>query len=124
MNKSILLLALLLTLVACRQTAAPNNPNVVIRVTPDHLTVGITALIVEVSDADGTAIPDARIEVRGDMNHAGMQPVFGDAQPGDQPGEYRVPFEWTMGGDWIVTITVILPDDTRTEQSFEFVVES
>lgn len=124
MNKIVLLLVLLLSLAACRQTGAPNNPNIMIRLTPDHLTVGITALIVEVQDTAGTPITDAQLAVRGDMNHAGMQPVFGDAQPGDQAGVYRVPFEWTMGGDWIVTVTVTLPDGTRAEQIFEYVVES
>jgi hypothetical protein len=34
-----------------------------------------------------------------------MTPVFGETQT-SQNGEYRIPFEWTMAGDWFVEITV------------------
>jgi hypothetical protein len=57
------------------------------------------------------------------MNHAGMVPVLGSGQT-DADGLVRVPFEWTMGGDWIVTITAALSDGTSASQTFDFSVAS
>jgi hypothetical protein len=43
------------------------------------------------------------------MSHAGMTPVIVERANGEA-GTYAVPFEWTMAGDWIVTISATLPD--------------
>jgi hypothetical protein len=64
-----------------------------------------------------------RIDVRGDMNHAGMQPVFSGADTAEN-GVYSVAFNWTMGGDWILDVTVWLADDSTTTQRFEITVET
>ena len=51
------------------------------------------------------------------MNHAGMRPVLGDATT-DADGKATIPFQWMMGGDWIVTVSVTLPDDSEVSQEF------
>jgi hypothetical protein len=33
---------------------------------------------------------------------------------------YPVPITWTMGGDYLLTVTVVLPDGTTAEQVFEW----
>ncbi len=79
--------------------------------------VGKYTLHVRVFDGDDNPINDAQVSVKGDMTHAGMVPVLAEATEGDK-GLYKVPFEWTMGGDWIVTVQVTLPDGTIAEESF------
>ena len=44
------------------------------------------------------------------MSHAGMVPVLETASA-DVPGRYYVPeFNFTMAGDWVLTLEAILPD--------------
>jgi hypothetical protein len=81
-------------------------------------------LLMTVTDATGQALEVAQIAVRGDMTHAGMAPVLGEAAQPDDDNVYRVPFEWTMGGDWILTVDVTLADGRTASQRFDFVVES
>jgi hypothetical protein len=75
-----------------------------------------------VTGADGTPIDGARLNIKGDMTHAGMQPVLAETKGGEQ-GRYETPFEWTMGGDWIVTVTAALPDGRTTARQFTYTVE-
>ncbi|MEM6528334.1 MAG: FixH family protein, partial [Chloroflexota bacterium] len=72
-------------------------------------------------DSNGDPINDAQVNLRGDMNHAGMQPVLRDSSVGRE-GDYTVPFEWTMGGDWFVVVTAELPDGLTVEEEFDFTV--
>ncbi|GAB4575694.1 MAG: hypothetical protein Kow0077_28450 [Anaerolineae bacterium] len=97
---------------------------VTLTVEPAALAVGETELVVRLARADGTPIEGAKVHVHGDMDHAGMMPVDGEAE-GGAGGEYRVPFEWTMGGGWILTVTADLPDGGGTvTQTFAFFVEA
>jgi copper(I)-binding protein len=68
------------------------------------------ALSVTVSDADGAPVTDAQVSLEGNMNHAGMAPVLvapvSDDADGTADGLYVLPFEFTMLGDWIMTVTV------------------
>jgi ABC-type uncharacterized transport system auxiliary subunit len=88
-----LLFLILITAAGCRQqTATPNaNFNVMLAVEPDPLVVGEATLVITVTDPSGAPVNDAKIAVRGDMNHAGMIPVFGEINGGTS-GQYRVPF--------------------------------
>ncbi len=83
--------------------------------------VGKYTLNVSVFDSENNPVNNAQVSVKGDMTHAGMLPVLATATNGDK-GQYKVPFEWTMGGDWIVTIQVTLPDGTVAEESFPMVI--
>lgn len=127
--RTLLILFLLLTLVGCREsaqptpTAAPDAPRLTLAVDPDPPAVGDAALVIALTDPAGQPIDGAQITVRGDMNHAGMQPVFG-LSAGSESGVYRVPFRWTMGGDWIVTITAVLPDGTQIVENVDLSVAS
>jgi hypothetical protein len=121
---------LVVAFTGCRQsaqqadsTSAESTITIDLVVEPDPPAMGDTTLIVTLTDADGDPIDDATIEAVGDMDHAGMQPVNGEIEDGTD-GEYRIPFEWTMGGDWTVTLTVTLADGATVEQTFDLAVES
>ncbi len=89
---------------------------------PEPAAVGETTLLVTLTDASGEPAPDATVNVRGDMTHAGMQPEFGEVgESGD--GVYTVPFEWTMGGDWVVTVEVETEEGETAEETFELTVD-
>lgn len=74
-------------------------------------TVGPATVVVYLLE-DGDGVSGAQVEVTGDMTHAGMMPVITDA-PEAEPGLYRTEdFRFTMGGDWILTAEITLPDGT------------
>lgn len=122
---SVLIVVLLLT-AACRQsqqqsaTQTAGGAIVQIEMTtePSPPQTGEGTLLITVRDLDGTPADVTRVEVRGDMNHAGMQPVFGSADAATD-SVYRVPFNWSMGGDWFIDVTVMLADGTTASQRFE-----
>lgn len=85
--------------------------------------VGKGNLIFRVTDTEsGEPVSDAYLSVKGDMAHTGMVPVLSSAKTGTD-GKYTVPFEWTMGGDWILTVSVLLPDGSLVERNFNLVVD-
>lgn len=92
-------------------------------VDPSPATIGETTLYFELRDAQDQPIEGASFSAKGDMSHAGMLPVVGDSEEiGD--GTYSVPFGWTMGGDWILTIAGELPDGQSFSHTFELTVSS
>ena len=113
-------------LASCRQSATPTPEAAVqgvqidVQVDPDPPAHGDAALLVTVTRADGV-LANAPVAVRGDMNHAGMRPVLANAVT-DADGKANIPFTWSMGGDWIVTVTVTLPDGSEVSQEFNFTV--
>lgn len=115
-----LLFLILMTAAGCRQqTPTPTSDlNIMLAVEPDPLMVGDATLVITVNDASGAAVNDAKIAVRGDMSHAGMMPVFGEIEGGTD-GQYRVPFQWTMAGDWTVEVTVTQANGEKVVKSFD-----
>jgi hypothetical protein len=108
---AVLLLGLAIT--ACRppqETARDGNvPIMVLVAIPDAPAVG-PAEIEVVVQLEGEPVANASVEVTGDMTHAGMVPVVASA-PETVAGTYRTnAFEFTMAGDWILTVDVELED--------------
>lgn len=124
----LLVLIVLVLATACRQNPTPTPESSVqaaqidLTIDPDPPAVGAGALVVTVTRA-GAPLTDAPLSARGDMTHAGMRPVLAEATT-DASGGARIPFEWTMGGDWIVTIVVTLPDGSEVSQQFNVSVNS
>lgn len=81
---------------------------------------------VQLANADGTPITDATVAVEGNMNHAGMVPVMADAVTDDADGSsdgiYYLPFQFSMLGDWIITVTVEQADGTTITRGIEATV--
>ncbi len=80
-------------------------------------------LIVTVADAESNPVTDAQVSLEGNMNHAGMAPVLTervqDDEDGAMDGSYRVPFEFTMLGDRIITVKVEQADGRSEEQDIK-----
>lgn len=83
---------------------------------------GPGTLFFSVADGRGQPFDHVTLEVEGNMTHAGMVPVFARAVGGED-GRYEVPFEWTMGGDWIITVKVTLADGDLVTRQFNVSVE-
>jgi hypothetical protein len=108
------LVVLLPLLAACRGDAGDDLPvEARISVAPTPPLVGPALVVVELTDTEGDPVEGARVRVEGTMTHAGMVPVFADAEPTGE-GRYRVQeFDFTMGGDWILRVHITLPDGTE-----------
>lgn len=88
-------------------------------VQPDPPAVGPATIEVRLTDEGGEPLDGAELEIEGDMSHAGMEPVIVEAE-GSQDGRYvSEGFEFTMGGDWIITVRGTLPDGEEIERSFD-----
>lgn len=115
-----------LSLISCRGSAQSDEaPEVKITLTvePQPATIGPATVIISLTNVDDDPINDADVRIRGDMTHAGMVPVLADTAS-SQDGVYKVPFEWTMAGDWSVTVMVVLPDGRAVTREFKVVVAS
>ncbi|MFW5691748.1 MAG: FixH family protein [Chloroflexota bacterium] len=119
-----LLILTALVIAACGGRESQQTPEVTadiqidMAIEPNPPAVGEAELIITLTDTDGDPVTGATVEVRGDMNHAGMIPVLREVEDGEA-GVYTVPFEWTMGGDWILTVTATLPDGVTAVEEFE-----
>jgi hypothetical protein len=122
----VLIFLVSLALVGCgrisRQLDAAPDVTVTLDVSPDPPSIGPANLTLAVKGADGRPIDGAQLQIKGDMTHAGMQPVLAKIG-GGRGGVYQTPFEWTMGGDWILTVTAALPDGRTTARQFSYTVK-
>lgn len=106
---------------ACRRAPDQSNNTVQIElvapVSPPP--VGLCPLELHITDASGAPLEDLQVSVRGDMTHAGMIPVLATAEPvGD--GLYRALMDWTMAGDWVITVEATLPEGSRATRQIDF----
>jgi hypothetical protein len=120
-----MLVGILLLLASCNGRNSQQNDNSDIRIiiAVQSTKVGETIVAVTLTDAAGSPITDATVSIKGDMSHAGMVPVLAEVT-GGEAGVYEMPFEWTMGGDWIVTVEAALPDGRSASQQFNFTIDS
>ncbi|HVU23140.1 MAG TPA: FixH family protein [Opitutus sp.] len=95
-----------LTFAGCRPQPRPGDPNsqVSIQFNPAPPAAGQAELNVTLTDAAGQPLRIANLAVEGDMNHAGMKPVFAQLQE-TAPGHYTGRLNFTMGGDWFLLFT-------------------
>jgi|GEM_PF-582047 len=120
LHRILLLLFVLLVAVACRQEPTLTAADLRMDMTVTDSLVGETTITVTITDAEGNAVENpGTLSLRGDMDHAGMVPVIASAEDSNN-GVFVVPFEWTMGGAWMVEATLTLPDDTNFIQEFSY----
>ena len=114
-----LLIIAMFLVAACRQRGFTAT-DIQFEMSVSELIVGETTLLVSIKDEDGNFIQNpGRLSIRGDMDHAGMAPVFARADaPTD--GVFTLPFEWTMGGGWIVEASLTLESGEIVKETFEF----
>ena len=127
MHKYVLPMGLALLLLACgcaRASQQADSVGVQITMTaipfPPH--IGDSRLVIQVIDKMGSPINDAHLTVKGDMTHAGMVPLLAEIDGGGENGVYTIPFNWTMAGDWVVTVDLQLPDGTIAQERFDMAV--
>lgn len=124
-NKRLLfiLLMAIFSLAGCQRASQQNDTaDFEMSLFSQSTQVGETVLVVTLTEADGTPITNATLIVRGDMTHAGMAPVLRDGITENKDGVYEVPFEWTMGGDWVVTVDATLPDGRSVTKDFNMTI--
>ncbi len=112
------LMLLILLPAACRQQQLNTFELQLDLKVSDHI-VGQTTLLVSVNDAAGQPLAEpGALSLRGDMAHAGMVPVFAEADAAVD-GVFSLPFEWTMAGSWMVEATLTRPNGETARQTFE-----
>jgi hypothetical protein len=116
-------LALLLALGGCggrgqNGDAGQDRATITLRTDPATPTSGPARLIIHLTTPEGAPLTGARVKVEGNMSHAGMQPVNGEAK--EQGGsDYVVEnFRFTMGGDWVLIVRATLTDGTEVQRTF------
>lgn len=118
-----MLLVAVMILGGCRQSLQPSptpDPNIqitLIPASPFPLNVKMTLTFV-LTDGSGAPISGAKVDVRADMNMAGMLPVLGSTIRGTE-GRYSVDVIWTMSGEWFIDTTVTLVDGRVMTKRFE-----
>jgi hypothetical protein len=122
-----LVIALLFFGAGCARRGAVDESSQVqvelVEVRPEPIQVGEAELVLRMMDREGRPVEAAQVQVKGDMSHAGMVPVLGEAQE-QGGGLYTVPFEWTMAGDWILTVSGTLQAGGHFEDQIQVVVAS
>lgn len=115
------LIILLMALAGCGRAGGSDDiPEIGIdlEISPNPPEVGMATLNLTLTDAKGQPIENATIELEGNMNHAGMTPVFSQATE-VEPGHYQAPLEFTMGGDWFIIVKATLPDGRTLERQLD-----
>lgn len=117
------LVAILLAACGDRSTTESAAPAVHMILIPDPAG---DALTVQLSDADGQPLSGGQVSITGNMTHPGMAPVIGEAVADDADGvadgSYRIPFQFSMLGDWILTVAATLPDGSTVSQDIPVAV--
>lgn len=108
-----LFVALVVT-AACSRSARESVTVTDQHVTPQPAQVGPITVRFQLEHS-GKPVTGAHVSLEGDMTHAGMAPVFGDARE-VTPGEYQGQLTLTMGGDWVVLMHITLPDGQAVER--------
>jgi len=115
----VLVLCAGLFLTGCQRRPEPQSGvTVELEISPRPPRAGLAAVTLRVADASGRPLSGARVSLEGNMLHAGMRPVFGEASE-SEPGRYRAPLEFTMGGDWVIHVRLTLPDGRKIERQFD-----
>lgn len=105
-----------------RRSARPsgNVPiEVSLRITPDPARIGSAEVQISLEGPSGQVVTGARLSLRADMTHAGMQPVLAETEE-VAPGVYTAPMTWSMAGDWVLTVEGTLADGDSFSRQLEF----
>lgn len=114
------LIVILFLLAGCRRAGQSDLSDVGVNVTvnPHPPAVGQATVAVTLSEASGQPITGAKVELEGNMTHAGMAPTL--ARPQEiSPGRYEAPLDFSMAGDWFILVRATLPDGRRLERQVD-----
>lgn len=85
---------------------------------PNHPRVGTNIFTVTLTSKAGERLAGAHVSLEGDMSHAGMSPVFGDARE-TGPGRYQGTLDLNMRGDWTVLFHIGLANGVAFDRQVE-----
>lgn len=111
-SRTLLVILTTMAMVGCRGPRDAGDPTLTMEVgiSPTPPAVGPAQILVTLHDTAGAPVDEALVTVEGNMSHAGMVPVVDTAHATD-PGRYMVrDFDFTMAGDWVLTVQADLPD--------------
>jgi len=117
-KKSLLFFLFLTFAVACQKPAKPPDIALQYEIAPQPPRVGATTIDIKLTDKNGAPVGGARVDLEGNMSHAGMGPASVEAKE-IQAGNYRGTLQLTMAGDWIVLVHVTLPDGQKLQRQIE-----
>lgn len=84
----------------------------------NHPRVGPNIFIVTLTSKAGERLAGAHVSLEGDMSHAGMSPVFGDARE-IQRGLYQGTLDLNMRGDWTVLFHIKLANGVAFDRQVD-----
>jgi hypothetical protein len=113
-----LIVAGLLTGGCGRSNRSDQQPHLTWTLSPEHSIVGPAVLNVQLQQPSGGPISGATVKLEAHMSHAGMAPVLATATE-STPGQYTVPFTFTMQGDWVLLVSTVLRDGTHVERRID-----
>ncbi|HEX7334351.1 MAG TPA: FixH family protein [Pyrinomonadaceae bacterium] len=116
-KKSLVLLILLLAF-ACQKTAKPPDIGLQYEIAPQPPRVGAATIDLKLTDKNGAPVGGARVDLEGNMSHAGMAPVSVETKE-IETGKYRGTLQLTMAGDWIVLVHITLADGQKLQRQIE-----
>ena len=117
-RKKLPLFCLFVFAFACQKIAKPPDIAVQYEIAPQPPRAGTTTIDVRLTDKNGVPVGGARVDLEGNMSHAGMAPVNGEAKE-IETGKYRGTLQLTMAGDWIVLVLIALPDGQKLQRQIE-----
>lgn len=117
-HKKSLLFFLLVLAFACQKSAKP--PDIALRyeISPQPPRAGAITIDLKLTDKSGAPVGGARVDLEGNMSHAGMAPLSSEAKE-IETGKYRGTLQLTMAGDWIVLVQITLPDGQKLQRQIE-----
>ena len=119
MSLSIILVVALVTAIGCRRDPqAPAGAEIELVFSPSPPAVGPAEVTVKLTDAAGEPLKGAKVELEGNMNHAGMKPSFATLAEA-APGRYTGTIHFTMGGDWFVLVTAKTTEGRSIERKID-----
>ena len=104
---------------ACRQQGKSPDLTFAHDISPQPPRVGKVTITLNIKDTSGAPVSRARLNLEGNMSHAGMAAVFAETIE-VEPGLYRTNMEFTMAGDWLLSVYVTLREGLHVDRQFEF----
>ena len=121
----IVALAAVLLLPACQRQSQQADQAAEIELTMQteaSPTVGPAEILLSFTDPAGEPVELRDLELRGDMTHPGIVPVIVEPER-VAAGRYQANLEWTMAGDWQLTIQGQLEDGRELKRTIDLRVQ-
>jgi YtkA-like len=91
-----------------KSSGVSNDVDLTYESNPSPPRIGLNTFTITLTGGNGERLAGARVTLEGDMSHAGMKPVFGEANEVG-PGRYQGTLDLRMRGDWTVLFHITLP---------------